>query len=117
MTIASTSPFGDLMFGDEQGLAYWQQNHNDSHYTYAMLAPQAGQYVDLTSQIDENWFFQHLLMHRGLSNLVLAGASYVNITKPVAIDVSAWTDPEMFYWWQAQHNDMHRALDMALGVT
>lgn len=110
------SPFGDLRWGDSQGLQYWQQNHNDSHINYARVIAQPVATPDLTGDVDGNWFSMHVLMHQTLQDMVLSAAEYSGIGQPVLIDVHRWTDPEMFYWWHAAHNDLHRNLDQALGL-
>jgi hypothetical protein len=109
------TPFGDLQFGDNQGLQPWLAAHDQRHMTELQGIGRQGvalPYSNLDPKIDEDWLGRHVLYHLSMIRFALP-----NTTASSPLLEMKWDNPTNFQVWHQMHNDLHSALDQALGIS
>ena len=108
------TPFGQLNYGNENGLVEWVSAHHLRHIVYQneLLRQGTAVYsVPLDGKVNADWFGRHILMHIALNNVLTYGAT------PSSYALTSWKDEKSFYSWHDLHNLLHRDLDNALNLT
>ena len=107
--------FGTPTFGDALSMAYFLHDHNQVHFNLCQVTSDVIEFTDLSNEIDEDWLARHNLQHVAFYNALLTPAT--GLTPPSIVDVPSLEDEGVFYRWMQAHNDLHRQLDQALGLT
>lgn len=108
--------FGDLKFGDTGALWEWLCAHDIKHQSLAdaliNVTKTGGPSFLLADTIDDQWAEQHWLTHVNLANAF--APSSTSAVQELA--TNPMSDAGTFYDWMQWHDQIHQALDQALGV-
>jgi len=108
------TPFGDLEWGDEDGLQDWLDAHDQQHYAERQAIAFSGIPLyprSFEGPMDREWFGRHMIEHRAFQNFATPDDSI----SPTLIEMN-WDREANFYMWHQQHNLLHSKLDQALGL-
>jgi hypothetical protein len=107
------TPYGDLEFGDRNGMRQWMAAHATRHRTYAVALMRAGTTIQgfpLFDQLNAHWLSVHYQEHTALAKrLGFATATY-------GLSRDFMENETQFYNWHRTHNLEHQQLDQGLGV-
>ena len=109
------TPFGDLIFGENQGIPPWLQAHDQRHRIELRaigLLGAALPYADLNIKPDGDWFARHAQYH--LSMLRYFAPDDSVSTQLLTME---WNNPLNFQVWHQMHNDLHSHVDESLGIS
>lgn len=109
------TPFGDLKFGEDQGLKPWLAAHDIRHRTELRAIGLKGvalPYHGLNEKIDSDWFGRHMLYHIGM-------LPYMPDDDSVSAQLleMEWDNAQNFQVWHQMHNNLHSVLDQSLGIS
>jgi hypothetical protein len=109
------TPFGDLVYGDNQGLQSWLLAHDQRHRVELQAIGFQGvslPYSSLAEKIDSDWFGRHVLNHLGMIRF----AADDDTVSSQLLEME-WDNPQNFQVWHQMHNDLHSVLDQSLGIS
>src|SRR5438445_13885891 len=95
------TPYGDLRFGDQEGMRQWMAAHAVRHRTYAVAILRGGttlQGFPLFDQLNGEWIMTHYQEHTALAKrLAAATATY-------GLSHDFMENETQFYNWHRIHN-------------
>jgi hypothetical protein len=109
------TPFGDLIFGDNNGLKPWLAAHDQRHKTELQGIGMRGvtlPYSSLDEKINDDWLGRHLLYH-----LSMVRFATPDQTASSQLLEMKWDNPTNFQVWHQMHNNLHQSLDQQLGIS
>lgn len=109
------TPFGDLRYGDPEGLRQWMAAHGIRHRTYSVALLRAGtvsQSPPMLDQVNHNFLLMHYLDHVVLAKQFIPDSSAQ--TQGLVSDFQQ--SEQQFYNWHRTHNQIHQRLDQTFGV-
>lgn len=113
----AVTPFGNLEFGSEEGLAQWLAAHAQAHRAYGRVLAQRG--IALTrpplsdKPVDNDWLGRHLFLHIGLDNIIIPD----NTNSETGLANTNWHNEAQFYDWHNYHNAAHQRFEQAFGIS
>lgn len=110
------TPFGELTYGDHNGLQAWIEAHRRQHGVEVHALAALGLPVPspiLGGPITPDWFLRH--WHTHVTNAQASGVALNAST--LGLSVSRWISEAAFYSWHLQHNRVHLEQDTVLKLT
>jgi hypothetical protein len=115
------TPWGDLTYGDANGLKDWLAAHDATHRAERKAIINLGVTLDgwplvqkITDEASPNteWFGRHMLMHVALKQFFTPDDSVSSL--PLA---TQWESETKFNEWHQMHTAIHNNIDNSLGIT
>jgi hypothetical protein len=109
------TPFGDLSWGDNSGLANWLDAHDQRHHTERLAIARKGVPMfprNFQGPVSPEWFGRHMIAHSDLMEFAIPDDTVSSVVLE-----APWRDEATFYRWHQIHNLLHQRLDRALGIS
>lgn len=107
------TPYGDVEYGDRNGMRQWMLAHAARHRTYSVAILRAGAIIQaspLADQLNAAWIFVHYQEHNSLAKRLTSAVETYGLSRDFM------ENETQFYNWMRTHNLVHQRLDQGLGV-
>lgn len=109
------TPYGDIYYGDAQGMRLWMQSHDQRHRAYSVALLRQGivsQSPPLADQLNADWLMRHYIQHAILAKQLSPDST----AQSHGLSHDPNESERSFYNWMLTHNRVHTRLDQALGL-